>query len=89
MSAQGRLVHKEAHRSCVPIVWRYDGGGGVRQVVRGLECPTKPSGPSLVCLGAIEGLRAGEWPTQSPHLEMESQSVPAARRASELSGQEQ
>lgn len=72
MSPRGTLAHKEAHRSCAPTVWRYNGRGGVRQVVWGFECQTQPSGPSLICLGAIEGLRAGEWPTQSPHLEVES-----------------
>lgn len=71
-SPQGRLAQKEAHHSCGPTVWRNNDGGGVRQMLWGLECQAKPSGPSRVCLGAIAGLRAGEWPTQSPHLEMES-----------------
>lgn len=71
-SHQRRLAfHKEAHPSWGLTVWKNDGGGGVRQMIRVLECQTKPSEPSLVCLGAIEGLRAGEWPTLSPRLEME------------------
>lgn len=47
-------------------------GMALGRMVWGLECHNKPSETSLVCPGTVEGLRAGEWLTQSSHLETES-----------------
>ena len=44
-------------------------------MVWGLECQTKWPGSSLVCSGTTSGLRGGEWPAKSSHIEMESQAL--------------
>lgn len=66
-SHQRRLAfQKEAHPSRGLTMWKNDGGGGVRQMIRVLECQTKPSGPSLVCLGAIDHRRSSSRGVADP-----------------------